>query len=72
MTILLDVMFRASITNAIPKIIDLLSHRELNVRTVGTDALSKLFKSWSYIKFSDVNIVNVLFVAEFLRSWKAQ
>ena len=44
MTIVLDVMFQASITNAIPKIIDLFSHRELNVCTAGTDALSKVSK----------------------------
>ena len=51
MTVLLDAMFRKSITNAIPEIIGMLSHRDLNVRRSGADALSKLSEQGNISSF---------------------
>ena len=42
MTILLDAEFRELVRNAIPEIVNLLWHSELNVRSTGADALLKL------------------------------
>ena len=50
MTILLDVEFRKSMTHAIPEIIDILWHRELNVRRAGADVLSKLSEHGNILK----------------------
>ena len=43
--------FRESIRPAIPRIIDLLSHGELNVRGAAADALSKLSEHGKVSKF---------------------
>ena len=58
-------MFRELIRPAVPQIIDLLSHRELNVRMAGADALSKLSEQGNISQFSELNNVDVLFVVEF-------
>lgn len=57
--------FRESITYAIPKIIALLSLSELNVQRSAADALSKLSGKGDVLSCSDLNIVEVLFIAEF-------
>ena len=51
MTILLDAEFRELVRHAIPQVIALLSHRELNVRRVGADALSKLSEQGNISSF---------------------
>ena len=69
MTILLDTEFRELVRHAIPEIIDLLWHREEDVRMASSDALLKLSEhgnlNISY-QASDLNVV--LFVAEFQES----
>lgn len=64
MTILLDAEFRELVIHAIPHVVLLLRHKELNFRTAGVDALSKLSEQGNkYIMFSDLIIVDILFIA---------
>ena len=51
MTILLDAEFRELVRHAIPQIIDLLWHEELNVRGAGAEALSKLSEQGNISSF---------------------
>ena len=55
--------FRRSIRPAIPHIIAFLSHGDFNDCRAGADALSKLSEQCNIFKFSELNIVDVLFLA---------
>ena len=71
MTTLLDTEFQELVRRAIPEIIELFWHDELNVRSAGADALLK-FSDQGYIKFSYLYVViDALFVAEFRESIRA-
>ena len=51
MTILLDAEFRELVREAIPQIISLLSHGELNVRRAGADTLLELSEQGNISSF---------------------
>ena len=72
MTISLDAEFRDLVRSAIPEIVDLLWHSELNVRSAGADALLKLSDQGNISSFPTwTMLIYLLFIVEFRESIRA-